>query len=510
MLWFSSECMQAARGPAWMSSNFDPSYVYLLNSLLLSEGRSPGHTDHPGTPVQVFGALGLLALHPMSSTAERAETVLASPEAHHRTLVHMATIVAAFAWLAAGWVFWRTSGSLLVAVACQAMPLAFNQTYFALGLLTPELIFMTLAAWLGVVATFVAKQPTTSDWKLVIATGLFIATSVMTKINWLPIAGVIVLISISWKARAWTLVVAVLALGAWMIPILPELIRTFEWLTRLITHTGQYGGGPSGVPEWSSLRANIWTLWRSEAMHPWLALIALLGLLAPLLRAENRWLSRTPGWRPLALLLLGGFGVILAASKSPAAHYILPLAAASPAIAFLAIDSLGSIPGQGGIWVSRATAVLLLFITVILNSRALPRWETLYAESRQKAAAIEQICRHHPGDRIVRYYRESSLPYALEFGNGYTRGYYSRTLNRLHPDSVFFNIFNAKFEVFGGWVEPAVFFATLKPALFIGSTALDPASTNSPFPRPPPGWQMNRIEAPSGVFVYRLIPFGGS
>ena len=49
-----------ARGPFWQAACYDPSYLYLLNSLLLLEGKTPAHIDHPGTPVQIIGA-GLLA-----------------------------------------------------------------------------------------------------------------------------------------------------------------------------------------------------------------------------------------------------------------------------------------------------------------------------------------------------------------------------------------------------------------------------------------------------------------
>ena len=40
--------------------DYDPEYAYLLNSLNLLEMSVPGHFDHPGTPLQEFGALVLL------------------------------------------------------------------------------------------------------------------------------------------------------------------------------------------------------------------------------------------------------------------------------------------------------------------------------------------------------------------------------------------------------------------------------------------------------------------
>src|SRR5262245_51688104 len=55
--------LKEARGPFWYGKNSDPDYAYLFNSLVVAQVRSPGHIDHPGTTLQVFGALVLRARH---------------------------------------------------------------------------------------------------------------------------------------------------------------------------------------------------------------------------------------------------------------------------------------------------------------------------------------------------------------------------------------------------------------------------------------------------------------
>lgn len=37
--------------------NADPEYCYFFNALNILQGKSPGHVDHPGTPLQMLGAL---------------------------------------------------------------------------------------------------------------------------------------------------------------------------------------------------------------------------------------------------------------------------------------------------------------------------------------------------------------------------------------------------------------------------------------------------------------------
>src|SRR5271166_3078978 len=48
-------------GPQWLGSNFENSYTYLFNSLLIVKREPPFHVDHPGTTTQVFGAAVLEA-----------------------------------------------------------------------------------------------------------------------------------------------------------------------------------------------------------------------------------------------------------------------------------------------------------------------------------------------------------------------------------------------------------------------------------------------------------------
>src|ERR1700689_1427704 len=45
-----------SHGPYYLRNNFDPEYIYLLNSLSLLKFHTPAHTDHPGTTLQLLGA----------------------------------------------------------------------------------------------------------------------------------------------------------------------------------------------------------------------------------------------------------------------------------------------------------------------------------------------------------------------------------------------------------------------------------------------------------------------
>src|SRR5262245_45496798 len=50
----------SSHGPYYYGANFDPDYCYLLNSLNLLTFHEPAHIDHPGTTVQILGAIIML------------------------------------------------------------------------------------------------------------------------------------------------------------------------------------------------------------------------------------------------------------------------------------------------------------------------------------------------------------------------------------------------------------------------------------------------------------------
>jgi hypothetical protein len=496
--------MLACRGPAWGSYDFDPSYVYLLNSLMLAEGRSPGHTDHPGTPVQAFGAAGLRLSHPTLSAEQRAYVVLAAPETHLRILVQSATVLAALMWLAAGWVYWRTSGSLLVALACQSLPLAFRQTCIALGWFTPELFFLCLSGWLGILATIVTERKASAGRRLIVPLGLFIGTAVMTKVTWVPLAAALLFVPGSWKARLCTAALAALTICGWALFILPELARTLGWLTQVATHTGHYGGGPSGLPEWAAYRLNLANLWDHEPMNLGLALVSCLGLLALYFRRPATIAAQSQARRMLGLLTLGCAGVLLAGAKHPAARYILPVAMVGPSIAYLALFGLASLPSPTARRLGQAVAVAILIATAIVGPRSLLNVETRMKEAQRQRIETERLCSLHPEARLVDFYRGLSVPYALRFGNSFSHEHFAGLLRRLYPAAISYNVFNAKFEHFGHWIEPAAFFADPTPVLLVGSNDLT-STFGPPFPKPPV-WQMQRLASPGIHALYLLTP----
>jgi len=128
-----------AKGPQWLPYTFEYSYFYLLNSLLLLEGKEPMHVEHPGTTTMAFGAT-ILRASTLQSTHDLVEQTLRNPEKQIKKL-HRALLIftALILWIAP----WATALALrnyLAGLLIQA-PVLFFQTALYWGILfSSELI----------------------------------------------------------------------------------------------------------------------------------------------------------------------------------------------------------------------------------------------------------------------------------------------------------------------------------------------------------------------------------
>lgn len=67
-------------GPFWIWSNLDPDYFYLLDSLNIINLNWPVSIYHPGTPLQVLGAVLIKAMHPLATSDQITQFALQNPE----------------------------------------------------------------------------------------------------------------------------------------------------------------------------------------------------------------------------------------------------------------------------------------------------------------------------------------------------------------------------------------------------------------------------------------------
>jgi hypothetical protein len=249
-----------ARGPFWQQALYDPNYVYLLNSLLLLEGETPAHIDHPGTPVQILGAALLATKNALfDKKNDLARAVIKKPEKYLEFLSSSLRWLFAISLLLAPLWIWIRTNSFSTAVAFQVAPLVNGMAFVEGGVyFKPESLINTLILWFCAwIATDLIRQGrerADSGWTLektlaALAAGACIATKMHTA----PVFLIALAVAPSLRKALLFATVAAFSFLVCTIPIFSVLPQTIDFGVRMASHTQRYGLGRPGL----SIRNNF-------------------------------------------------------------------------------------------------------------------------------------------------------------------------------------------------------------------------------------------------------------
>jgi len=487
------------RGPLWLGQNSDPSYQYLFNSLLILNGQPPCHIDHPGTTVQTLGAVVLSTTTPGRDRDEQTATLLADPERALFRLHAFFLILTALALAVAGLLVLERTGSGAIAWVLQLTPLLQPGTYRATLFVAPEALLVPLTVLfiaLLVVRESTLESPVTTRQETIINIflGLLAAAGLVTKVTFAPLCILTLLVQRSWRALAWTGGAMLAGTALYLAPIYSQLPRMFRWFTQLATHQGIYGSGAPGFVDVAAYPENVLTLATADRLF-------VVAILAGWVAAGGALAGRSGGERPRRLVRLvlmvtavQGLGVLLVA-KHPSPHYLLPVTLLSALDVVLLLQLLRQLPPP-----PRRRALLAGASVALATATALVAGDVVRLGHELQAAREVQLQQTRRADELsadglrVDYYRSSSLPFALYFGNSSAWRLYGGRLEQLHPRRVFFNISTGWFESFSHRLPPTEVLGVRKVYL-VG---------NSPIARLPPGWRMTLVERDGDLTIHLL------
>jgi hypothetical protein len=391
--------IREARGPFWLGSNQDPTYVYLLDSLRMAQGLPVVLAEHPGTTVQVLGAAVLRLTH--AGTGSLAAAVLGDPERALLTLGNVLLALTLVALTACGWAAWKGTGRFLACALVQVVPFLSGPVAKHLTDLRPEALLLALsAAFLYVVLRGLGRESGASPIALGVVCGLALAT----KATALPLvlAG---LLALPRGGRLRFLLSAVLTAVAALVPVLPRLAGTVRFLVQSLAGPGVYGSGLLAGTYGPTLRALAPLLA--------LALIAVLGTLALALRPSRD--AREAALRRTLLAFGAAQGaslLLLLLQPHGGSRYLLPTFVLFGGNILLAAEAGGRRGWAAGTWrpgLALAAAAGLGLASVVALGAQLARAS---AEQRGAAVAAASVLEC----ALVRYHKASAPEAALVLG----------------------------------------------------------------------------------------------
>ena len=433
------------QGPYYRAAFFDPSYAYLLNSLSIVNGEIPGHTDHPGTTVQLIGGLVIkvtaLLGAPRGEETNITLEVLQNPERYIEKISHVLLGIIGIAVFLFGRQVYAETKNMGFAIISQAFPLAFSTLLVHLPRLEPEPLLIAsvylLAATLVPIATGTVSR---ASLPLRACTaGAIMGLGVVTKVTFAPLL-LYLLVLPGLKAKLHAVIAFVGSVTILTIPIWDSIPHVVEWLVGLMTHSGIYGTGEPGLPSVSFLLSNGAKLFKATPIVFCFIPLLLVSLLTAKKAAKFSGL-----YRLLVVSLLAVTICLAITIKHYHPRYMMQSMALSGFLLFIIVLAFCRKSPHFFVFM-----ISIMCCFLVYNALGQTKGNLLWHQKQHNELLwLEEVAQQY-GCRTVDYYTSSSPKYALLFGNDFVRWIYHDPLNELHPEYVSYNLWGKSFSGFQG------------------------------------------------------------
>lgn len=450
--------LKYSRGSYWLVHNSDPGYIYLLNSLALAESKKAPTTGHPGTTLQIAGAVIMKTFYALDYSKKESLKieVLKNPE-FYLNIIHIILITCnALLLFIIGVITFNLTKNIWLSILLQFSPFI-STVMLNLGFvwISPEplLIFSSLLFVLILVKIVLNKNYSESAHWYMIAFAFISGFGIATKMTFLPLLMIPLFILPKLRHRIGFIFLTGLSFVLWTWPIIPQYDILFKWYWRILTHTGYYGLGEQGIIDSGVFFRNISNLFLGNPLFFFIWFLALSFILIILLLRHNKFIEKkvleNTSFKVLIASLFVQLCAVLIFSKSGYDYYFLPVMNLSALMIFLMIVYLQGIEAK---FLSGTGTVLIICIFLFFGSvwRAAEIKDVFIKNLQNKREGLgvfQALENDYKNYFKISCYRCSSPICALSFGNFFiNNGLYSESLQDIYGEAYFYDRREGKFH----------------------------------------------------------------
>ncbi|MFA5322323.1 MAG: hypothetical protein WC373_06575 [Smithella sp.] len=431
----------------WFSG--DPEYAYLLNGINIADLKMVGHTDNPGTTVQIYSAVVLSFSHFLNSSEKNGlrHAVLKNPDHYVELERKVSVIINGTMILVLGVVSFFFLKNIWLSLILQITPfLSSNLLEHAWTKVSPEpaLVFTVAVFVIALLAYYcsVNRQCRFYPWIFALICGFGLAT----KMTFLPLM-IIPLILLEGRKQKWIYLSAIILFFIFFtIPAIPQYPHMVKWFLNLSTHTGIYGQGDIGVISPLRYINDIGAILKNNIALTVGILTTLTLLFILFLKGNfrNRMKMHSELKFAAAVLTAQLLGILMVAKHYHSNHYLIPEISLIGLLMVFVILCLGNFFIEKRVWIFNllSAGVLCILITISLfNIPCLVEADHGYRITNEEYSLVmRRIEKEYPGYVKTYYYPTSINPYsALRWGSVYSKQYNLPALCALYPDVIFYD-----------------------------------------------------------------------
>jgi hypothetical protein len=440
---------------------YDPSYAYLYNGVVITQGGIPGHTDHPGTSLQWISGFASQIFHVFRNNGTSlAQDVVANSEIYIQVSGLLLAAIFCLSIGVFGFRILKQLGAIESIIAVIVFWAGFELWYPQIHILSPESLVISTS--ILVVALLLPKlfQPHDQTKRsTLIVIGVLLSIGITSKVIAVPI---VLMIPFLFKPRQVAMVTIAL-ISTTTVILIPVYSRAGLML-------GYFFGIATKPSRWGQETAEQLSVWRNiqnsltnfAEATPQLAgylvgaMVLTLGLIG--LRKKNRMISPEPkSWKPFVGLQLSIIATFAMGFKQAVDRDFVLLVVLIPVFILLMFQKYRPLIFHGLKRKSfRLTkrAVIIVFIgssiitlrTVRETSLNLGALEGSYKEVISKVAKLED------SNWLVSTYLIPSLGNASLFGSYWANNAFSEELANAFPRYMDLNILDKSIR---GWNREA-------------------------------------------------------
>ena len=431
------------RGNTWYGGDYDPAYCYLLNSLNNAYLKRAGHIDHPGTTAQVYGAVVLRVYHLLDlNEPENLQTaVLKDPERHLFIMNYSFLVLNCIFIFFIGIVAFKTIKNIWLVLLLQAAPFYSSVAlYNGLTRVTQEsmLLLSTMMMLMTVIWQFTPGMNRAGK-KNILLFGLVTGFGMASKIIFFPLVFLPLLLIPEFKNKLRYIIYSVGAFVLFTFPIWTQYRRMFNWFYLMLTHTGTYGNGNTGLLDKATYFKSIINILKTDNLFLVIISISLLVLfciyLIPQIRRnlsdklEIKVLQATIVVQLLGLFLVG---------KMPDIRYMLPYSGLLVINIFCILSLIRYSQNKyAGKYLMPVIVSILLIVIPYSAIKAKNNYYTPMANNEYEAS-LKKLSGYDNSYARVFCLPSSSVVPSFVFGNVYAWHNYTSELSSLYPNSFFY------------------------------------------------------------------------
>jgi hypothetical protein len=461
-------------GPYWFTPNQDPDYAYFFNALNVLNLNTPAHTDHPGTPLQILGAVVIKITYSIQSLFQAQseninESVLRNSELYLSSINNAIILITALSIYVVGFITFKVSKNLAISIVLQTTPLLASELLLMResSRVAPEnLLFFISQLLIILLILFLYVEGIERRNQFAIALGIVFGIGMATKVTYITMGLYFLLIS-GIKRKVLAIAIAVISFVLGTLPIISQYPRVARWLFGIATHTGAHGRGDKGLVNPST----FWTLFSgfvSENLF-FFSLIAFITIVCGF-SLFKRWkralkspnlinptllsLSKLQLLTVLTVLGVGG-QIFLGLSKggeTVQSRYFIPAASLFGLMILLAILLLSELLSANSqtevfLYPHRSITLFVLVCCLAFGMQQLYSSSIVLSEryemQTKDLATIQKSVFENPNYQNctrVKLIRSSSVEAALFYGDVWWGGkHFSNILAQIYPNQIFLN-----------------------------------------------------------------------